>query len=90
MAEHRSDLSSRPRVLNIQEKNAILKNDAQRIAAETYIDDANCTIYKRYALDNKYPEEIVRIRKITDGGIVRWVVDVAFNFWTKRASATYT
>ena len=40
--------------------------------------------------NNKYPEEIVRIRKITDGAIVRWVVEVAFDLWSNRTSATYT
>lgn len=77
------------RVLNNNEKNTILKNDAQRIASEIYIDDNNNTIYKRYTLGTD-EEEIVRIRKIVNGNIIRWIVDVASDKWTNRLSATYT
>ena len=78
-----------PRTLQDNEKNVILKNDAQRIASDVYIDNTNDIIYKRYTL-NTVEEEMVRIRKITDGSNVRWIADVAFDLWTKRVTATYT
>ena len=83
-----SEYSNKKRTLTEAEKNVILKNDAQRIASEVYIDCATNIIYKRYTLENDF-EEIVRIRKIVNGDITRWLVDVAHDKWTNKITATY-